>query len=209
MPNWGSAEGRFVLRVPTVQRAIRELQPLRTHELMPMYLHLRHQAVEQGRYSRLSPEWQGEPREWMDVPGGPANKPFFRPFRSRGSSPDGLWLNANLAGSYSPSSPRGISTLFLNEEGEYSVPTRDDGTPDAEPIRHRLLRDQAVPAWAVAAFIYRNRSFLVEGPGVPNGSDLLAVFQESFKWTDSERQSLFTWTLPENLDFFEEWTADA
>lgn len=201
----------YVLTLDAVRRAITTLQPITIHETFPVYLHLRRQASVLGRFEDLEPDWQGEPHRWMAIPGGPPRKPHFRPFTSRGSSLNAFWMNDNLAGSYAPSSLRDKRRLYVGANDEYHLPAHPDGTPDPQPILGGVLLGKPVPAWAVAAFIFRNRLFI---PGdvlaitEPGWNDLLAVFEDYFSWTDSERTTLFDWSHPAS-PCFEEFVADA
>lgn len=193
----------YLLTLDAVRRAITTLKPLIIHETFPVYLHLRRRANALGRFFDLQPDWQGEPHDWLDVPGGPSNKPNYRPFTSRGSSLDSFWMNANLAGSYAPSSLRGMRAVYVDSKDQYILPTLANGQPDAEVIRRRLLNDKTVPAWAVAAFLFRNRRFTSTTPKDPDWSDLLDVFQGYFGWTMTERDRLFDWASP-GVDAFEQ-----
>lgn len=202
-----ASQNTYVLTLDAVRRAITTLKPLTIHETLPVFLHLRHRANTLGRFSDLQPDWQGEPHNWLDVPGGPTNKPNFRPFTSRGLSLDSFWMNANLAGSYAPSSLRGMRAIYVNSNDEYILPTLTNGQPDAEVIRERLFADKTVPAWAVAAFLFRNRRFLTASAETPGWPDLLDVFQDFFGWTSDERNRLFDWSFP-NVPAFEKEAKD-
>lgn len=197
-----TSQDSYVLTLDGVRRAITALKPLTIHETFPVYLHLRRRAHALGRFTDLQPDWQGEPHDWLDVPGGPANKPNFRPFTSRGSSMDSFWMNANLAGSYAPSSLRGLRSLYVDSNDKYILPTLTNGQPDAAVVKRRLLFDKPVPAWAVSAFLFRNRRFASSLPEPPAWPDLLDVFQDYFGWTTDERVALFDWVTPD-VDAFE------
>ncbi len=191
-----SVTSSFVLTLEAVRRAIAELEPLHIHETFPVYLHLRKRAKDLGRFTDLQPDWSVEVHAWLEMPGGPPNKPHFRPFTSRGSSLNSFWMNDNLAGSYAPSSLRGLRNLYVDQNDEYILPTRVDGTADPLPVKNRVLYDTPVPAWAVAAFLFRNRAFTRTNGEMPGWDDLLAVYQDTFRWTDEERDALFRWEVP-------------
>lgn len=187
---------RYVLTLDAVRRAITTLKPLTIHETFPAYLHLRRRAAVLRRFTDLAPDWKAEPHDWLSVPGGPANKPYFRPFTSRGSKPDSFWLNDNLAGSYAPSSLRGLRYLYVDSNDTYHLPTHPDGSPNAAVIRSEVLGGHAIPAWVVAAFLFRNRSFEAAPTSTPDWVDLLGVFEDYFQWTDDEHAELFEWAVP-------------
>lgn len=200
------ASTAYVLTLDVVRRAINSLKPLTIHETFPVYLHLRRRAVVLRRFTDLQPDWCGEVHDWLEMPGGPPNKPHFRPFTSRGSSLDSFWMASNLAGSYAPSSLRGMRSLYVDSNDEYVLPIHTDGTPNAVVIANRLLKSSPIPAWAVAAFLFRDKEFTAVD-GEPDWTDLLAVFQSFFEWTDEERESLFTWEDPA-VTCFEEMISD-
>lgn len=195
----------YALTVDAVKQAIADMRPRSIHETFPAYLHLRKRANGLGRFVDLQPDWYGDAAEWMEVAGGPANKPYFRPFTSRGSSVDGFWLNPNLPGSYAPSSFRGLKDLYIGGDHLYRLPTSGSGQPDPNPISTRILAGKKVPAWALSAFLLRNRAFVltssppsgIENPE-PGWAEVLKVFQNTFGWTDMERKVLFDWSLPES-----------
>jgi len=200
----------FVLTLAAVKRAITTLQPLKIHETFVAYLHLRRRATGLGRFTNLDPDWQGDPHKWMKVPGGPPNKEHFRPFTSRGASLNAFWMASNLAGSYAPSSLRDKRSLYVDSIDQYRLPTRVDGSPDPDPILSQLLFESPAPAWAVAAYVFRNRLFEDDGGDsvTPGWPDLLDVFQDFFRWTDDERDALFSWSHPDT-PCFEEFDPNA
>lgn len=192
------AEGNYFLTHEAVRRAITTLKPLPIHETYPVFLHLRRRAEVLQRFTALQPDWQGEVHDWLDVPEGPPNKPHFRPFTTRGSTNAAYWMARNLPGSYSPASLRGMRTLYVDAQDQYILPTLASGEPDPRVIRARLMADDQVPAWALAAFLFRNRRFIVDqGDPEPGWPDLLAVFNEFFGWTSVEADHLFTWEHPQ------------
>lgn len=199
-------ERMYVLRIEMVQDAITVLKPLYIHETFPVFLHLRRRAATLQRWTDLQPDYWDEPAAWLAVPGGPPGKPHFRPFTSRGGSDSSYWLGDNLAGSYQQSSLRGrVKDLYVDSNGLWRLPTLSNGEPDADQVSRQLLKAKPIPAWAVAVFLYRNRSFveapLAFTPGDVGWRDIHRVFQEQFRWTDRERQVLFTWDLPDPAPF--------
>lgn len=197
---------RWVLRIDAVQQAIKTLQGLHIHENFVVYMHVTRQGGqnagigEEKRVSGITPDWFGEVREWLDVPGGPPSKPNFLPFSSRGSDPSRFWKGKNLAGSYAPSSLRSMSSLFVGPDKTYQLPISEDGLVDTSKLQDKLLNGSVAPAWAIGAFIYRNRAFVA--PSEPSGAHLLEVFREDFSLTQEEQLSIFDWSLP-HRSFFE------
>lgn len=187
----------WLLTEPAVRAAIDVLTAQPLHQAFVLYLQLRRAAKLADRFDGLN--WSRELiHEWLDVPGGPPSKPYFRPFAPNAKG-DTFWLNSNLSGSYAPSSLRPeIAALFL-EDKKYRLPVDANGAPDPNPIATALLANAQVPAWAVAAYLFRNYSFWV-GPeeAKPGVDELLDVFQDYFGWTSPSatthgERELFDW----------------
>jgi len=190
----------WLLSAEVVREAVELLTKEKIHQLFVLYLNLRRRAHQLGRFVQLDIDTD-QIHDWLDVPGGPPDKPHFRPFNPTGNGqPAAFWLNRNLAGSYAPSSLRDAwRMLFMDEEGTYRLPVDATGSPDPAPIAKSLLADTQIPAWAVAAFIFRNFGFRV-GPreGAPGLSALLNTFRDYFGWTSSANgkpgeEVLFDW----------------
>ncbi|MFF3162818.1 hypothetical protein [Streptomyces sp. NPDC003273] len=176
------------------------------HENFVVYMHVTRkggQLTEKDKPKQIAginPDWFGEVRDWLDVPGGPPSKPNFLPFSSRGSDPTRFWKNGNLAGSYAPSSLRSMKSLFVSPDKTYKLPMTAGGAIDASKLKEVLLAGVSVPAWAVAAFVYRNREFIASSR--PSGADLLELFRQDFSLTQEEQISLYNWNFPDT-EFFE------
>jgi len=203
----------WVLKLSVVQAAILQLESRPIHETLPAYLHLRRQAESLGRFSDLQPRWQHEPAEWMDVPGGPPGKPYFRPFTSRGGSKNGYWLNKNLAGSYAKRSLRNQGETYIDQASDaFALPISTAGQPDPELILARVFLGNPLPVWAIASFIFRNRLFELTSAAMEQGQahseptwkDINQVFFGYFGFTPVEISALFTLDNPLN-DPCEEW----
>lgn len=201
------AEPTFVLTRHTVSEAVRALQAVRVHESFVAYLHLRHVAARTGTTTGLTPDWNGEVHEWLEVPGGPPKKPHFRPFASRSRDTATYWMNPNLAGSYAKSSLRSdMRALLVAPDDSFQVPADHAGAFDPAPVASAMLYDdEVIPMWALGAFLYRERGFV--GTTEPLGIEAVnEVFRAEFRWTDQEIEMLFDPALPV-LDHpaFEAW----
>ncbi|WP_139140488.1 hypothetical protein [Streptomyces thermolilacinus] len=198
---------KWVLRIEVIRQAIKTLQAMHIHESFVVYMHVTRQGgrlAGKGQPKQvvgISPDWLGEVREWLDVPGGPPSKPNFLPFASRGSDPARFWKGENLAGLYAPSSLRSKNSLFVGPDKTYGLPLAEDGAIDTSKLKESLLNGAAVPAWAIGAFIYRNRGFTA--PSEPSGVNLLEVFRDDFSLTQEEQMHVFDWSLPDSGRFFE------
>lgn len=178
---------RHVLTVGAVKAGIEALKAQRIHEHFPAYLHLRKCTVDSGSLTNLEPEWK-EVSDLLRMPGGPATKPHYRPFSSVNRSDEGgYWYNPNLAGSYAPKSMRATSSFMLNTRGNgYELP------PDhAQEALTRLLREEPVPAWALAAYYLRNYAFYFDGVG--GHDELITAFRAEFGFEqDTDFDTLFS-----------------
>lgn len=200
MSDDGRLEHEWCLTEEAVREATAVLTSRPIHQQFVLYLQLRRAAVESRRFDRL-PQDNDEIHRWLSVPGGPPGKPHYRPFvNTRQPQPSAFWMNPNLAGSYAQSSLRpDARALFIGGDGAFRLPTYEDGSPDPTPIFDTLLDGHPVPAWAVAAFLFRNRSFSVEPRDArPEVDSLLEAFQNHFEWTTPEgdavaEQALFDW----------------
>lgn len=164
----------YVLSLAAVKAGIFTLQRQQIHEHFPGYLYLRKVAIEKGELDHLEPDW-GELGKLLRMPGGPPNKPYYRPFASRKvQDPGRYWLNRNLAGSYALKSLREKMRFVVSGDGtEFALPTNH-----AEQALETLLRGQRIPAWAMAAFMLRNYGFrYIEEPGF---DQLLQAFRHEF-----------------------------
>ena len=139
---------KATLSIPTVEAAIKRLQESKAHEQSVFYLSLLKLSTEYDDLSDCpASAYQQIISKWLDVPGG--SSPYYRPFASRGES---YWMNPNLAGSFAPSSLRDEKkTLFYTSEGKLRLPSVSE-------ISSKLIGGHLIPAWALAAFLFRNCS---------------------------------------------------
>ena len=137
---------KATLSIPTVEAAIKRLQESKAHEQSVFYLSLLKLSTEHEDLSDCpASAYQQIISKWLDVPGG--SSPYYRPFASRGES---YWMNPNLAGSFAPSSLRDEKkTLFYTSEGKLRLPSVSE-------ISSKLIGGHLIPAWALAAFLFRN-----------------------------------------------------
>ncbi|CEG92085.1 hypothetical protein LJ114_02585 [Propionibacterium freudenreichii] len=161
-----------VVAIPVVKDGITTLKERRIHELFPAYLEVRRLAASMNPGEEVRPDWH-EVARLLDMPGGPPNKPNYRPFSStKKKSESGYWYNKNLAGSYAPSSIR-TTAGFMVDDGKYVLPV-----DHATQALAKLLYGKRVPAWALAAFYLRNDGFVFAGDG--GLSELISAFKHEF-----------------------------
>jgi hypothetical protein len=192
----------FVLTGSVARWGIEQLLGRKVHPFFPAYLEIRRATdAESGRV--VQPEW-GNVSRYLEVPGGPPNKPYFRPFWNQSRNAGQDWLNQNIAGSYSPSSIREVQRRVIEIEGSgYSL---KDG--HAQLALENFLYGEALPAYPLALFYYRNFGFTTDGPALPPDG-LVDVFMEDFGFLDSkgreEFAGLFSADIPDRTDWFEPW----
>lgn len=191
----GQPTSTFILRTDAVRCCINVIRGRKIHPFFPAYLHLRQQALAQGS-DTVTPHWH-DLAPFLELPGGPPDKPYFRPFwnQSRGAGQE--WLNRNLAGSYAGSSIRQQPLKVITyEDGLFGF--RDQHWDAALEY---LLYKERVPAVAVAGFFYRDFAFQTEGTE-PTPNDLVTIFRRDFLYDqpeddpDREFDVIFDSTVP-------------
>lgn len=147
-----SDRSSYMVTIETVRAAITYLTQRRIHEHFLGYLYVWSQVGESGGAASVNWGAGSAYRKWLHVPGGPPEKPYFRPISSsvHGNVAQ-FWMNQNIAGSLAPSSLRKASSFMLGEGRRYALPQ----------MHHHLALEQMlfgepVEAWAVAAFLLRN-----------------------------------------------------
>lgn len=196
----------FVLTTSIVRWGIEQLLSRKVHTFFPAYLEIRRAT---GAKSKVPsrPQWANVGR-YLEVPGGPPERPYYRPFwhQSRNAGQD--WLNENIAGSYSPSSIREVPRRVIEIEGSgYSL---KEG--HARLALKNLLFGEALPVYPLAIFYYRNSGFTNDGPALsPDG--LIGIFRKDFSFlADAEMTEfdlLFSAGIPDRTDWFEPWNPPA
>ena len=167
----------FVLRVDVVRTALTRLRHQSIHPLIVAYLEVRRAAMAAHDLETLHPTWS-EVGHFLRIPGGPPNRPFYRPFSIEpDTDPSRYWLNPNLAGSFAPSSLRNRARFMLDDARQnYRLsPDHVDAALDA------LLNRQRLPLWAMACFYLRDVAFYSESH--PEIDDLYAAFEEILEFT--------------------------
>lgn len=161
------------------------------------YLHLRRKWIVDELHSASA----SDVKALLRVPGGPANKPHYRPLRERRQNANvieqGFWVSQNLAGSWSPRSLRrlGGAGWLVNSDNQYVMPE-----DHAARARSSLLYDEPVGAYAFAGYFLRNDGLIISGD--PEPDDLIAALRDKFDFgsTDSDFDDFFDSSIPE-VDF--------
>lgn len=193
-----------VLTKEAVRASIDRLQGQRIHTFFAAYLHIRRQAALQERTEGIIPHIE-DMATFLEMPGGPPGQPYFRPFWHRRRDARQEWINANLAGSYAPSSIRNVplKVVQVGPNSTYTLPANH-----WRNAREHLLYGEAVPVYALAGFYLRNYAFTVSGE--PEYVELSREFLRTFGYywnpEEEEIESLFDpgWTIGSG-EWFEDW----
>jgi len=172
----------YVLTLDAVQWGIAELKRAKVHPFFLAYLHLRKRGSEDGTQSMITADWD-ELGTYLAVSGGPPGKPFYRPIWNGNVQDVGrYWLNPNIAGSYAPSSLRGVPRKVVDTNGsEFMLRSNH-----ARLARRHLLYDDTISALAFAAFFYRNHGFVTDDVEPPEPHDLEHVLRRDFRFMDND-----------------------
>ena len=179
----------WVLRLDVVRWGIQQLALRRAHPFFVAYLHLRRRASVEGSDTEIRPHWN-QLGEYLEVPGGPPKKPYYRPLFDPPGNPSRYWLNENLAGSFSPSSLRegqpAIQVVQKESQGRFSL--RPNHSQLA--LQHLLYGDP-LDIYPLIAFLYRDFGVITD-PGdssPPPRDSLLEVFRQDWRFSDSNRDA--------------------
>jgi hypothetical protein len=173
----------YVLAVPVerVRAAINELLGRNVHQFFPAYLALVRQSQLQATTEDIDPKW-AELGSFLYVEGSLPERPYLRPFWDGQHNAGQEWLNKNLAGSYAPSSLRGVPLNVIDITPEKRFALRPNHPQLA--LQH-LLKGSPIPAVAVAAFMLRDRA--ISGPLIGNGAiQLVEAFGREFGYRNSD-----------------------
>lgn len=192
----------FVLSAAAVSWGIETLRSQPIHSFFIAYLMIRQQGSRQGT-ADVEPSWSTL-NDYLDVPGGPPGKPWFRPFWDQARNAGQDWMRRHPAGSWNTSSvrPETPGARVLDMEGKAYVLT--DGHWD-RAVEH-LLHGERVPVVALSAFFYRNFGFTSDEPSI-GPTDLIEEFRSDFGYQpgsdDVEFDALYSVSIPDRTDWFE------
>jgi hypothetical protein len=194
----------FVLELSVIRWGIEELVGRLTHPYFPAYLTIRRIAAQQDSSVNIHPNWKDDIGQFLRVPGGPPDKPYYRPFWDQSSSADQHWLNKNLAGSWAPSSIRSTvapKIIDINNDGGFSLKDKH-----WELAKKYLLLDQQMALLPLCVFLYRNFGFTTDGPSI-GPHNLIQIFRADFGYRpdsdDAEFSYLYDASIPDRTDWFE------
>ena len=190
----------YVFTKTAVIRSIRKLENSKIHEHFAGYLAiLRALKNNNGQSIRLTDIVDFHDR-YLRVEGASDNAPYVRPFKSRGKGLE--TFNANVAGSYAPSSLRAKGKLIEVIEVTGDGRTATYGLQDDHSARAlEQLLEGKIPIGALTAFLYRDYGFYLSEPSVERVVDL---FREEFGFSRyvSAEQKVFSVLFEDDLADF-------
>lgn len=166
----------FVLNPSKVKNSLEVLRHLGAHPTLAGYLCVQRTAAQQGKTTELRPLFKEFFKEFLVLGDAPDNRPYINPFVSADAK---VWLNENVAGSYSPSSLREVSPLR-------QVLTISNGTYNLKPqhwlaAQHYLTANRQIPVLPLAVFMFRDRGIAHSEPTI---AGLVRAFQQEFGYLD-------------------------
>lgn len=184
-----------VLSLDGVRWSIDQLGDRRIHPAFIYYLYLRKMNI-LGRLSEATAT-SPEITALLKMPGGPENRPYYRPLRERGNRPGvrlrSFWMQPNVSGSWSPASLRRIeaASWLVNASDRYVLPDNH-----ADLAKTNLLFNAPVLSVAMGGYFLRNDGFILDGTG--SAEDINAAFRRKFLFEDSgdEFSTLFDDAVP-------------
>ena len=179
------ADKFYTFEVDAVDRAIRSLSIKRSHEHFPGYL-----AVLQKRTSDTSVRSSDIVDfhiKYLRVDDAPEERPYLRPFRSRGEKYPPELYQRNVAGSYARSSIREGRALAkvlkidqdTSKRTTYSLPDEHWSVVLAE-----MLSGTRQPVVAMAAFLLRDRAFPIGG--LPTIDGAIKAFRRELRISSAD-----------------------
>lgn len=192
----------YVFTKQAVLRSIRKLEQCQIHEHFAGYLAILRAIKNNKDLPVRSADITEFHDRYLRVIGAPERAPYVRPFKSRGQGLE--TFNANVAGSYAPSSLRAKGKLIhvIEVTGERRGATYGLRRDHARLAFDRLLTCK-VPIGALTAFLYRDYGFRLAKPEV---SRVVRLFREEFGLSpdDPAEQEVFEVLFVDDLaDFFE------
>ncbi|SET98309.1 hypothetical protein [Hymenobacter actinosclerus] len=168
----------FVLNPSKVKDSLEVLRNIKAHSTLAGYLCLQRTAAQLGKLTGLPFHYNEFFKEFLALGDAPENRPYINPFVAADTK---LWISGNLAGSYAPSSLRGVSPLL-------QVLTISDGLYNLNPqhwiaARQYLAAGRQIPVLPLAVFLYRDRGITSATPTV---GSLIRAFQQEFGYLEND-----------------------
>lgn len=187
-----------VLDVSFAKSCVDYLRSRRIHRQFVGYLCICEASAVAGRPDKLKPAFRDFFDRFMAVGEPPQGTPYLVPFNESGSMEASAWLNANIAGSYAPSSIRHQAPLrrVVDIFGAARQATYALREGHAELCLEHLLFGEKLAPVALAGFLFRDYAFtLHDGESLEishlidglhsilgfavDGADRIAIFDDS------------------------------
>ncbi|WP_375462957.1 hypothetical protein [uncultured Methylobacterium sp.] len=172
----GSGE-TYAFTKDAVLRAIANLSAHPIHEHFAGYLAILRALRANGGHPARAADINEFHDRYLRAEGHPDTAPYVRPFKSRGKGLEPF--NANVAGSYAPSSLRSKGKLIdvIRVDGTHRSATYDLLDDHAGAALDRLLKNNKVPVVSLTAFLYRDYGFRLEARDIQR---TVALFRDEF-----------------------------
>lgn len=169
-----AVEQAYLPTLPRVRQALTTLVNLHAHRSFAGYLCVLNAAGLAQRTDELRPDFRAFFDRFFRIGAAPQNKPYAVPFTKNAKT---ILFNANVAGSYAPSSIRPVSPL-------HSVMTIAGGgtqavfalRPNHAEMAQQTMLPKPLPLNAFATFFYRDVGFT----SPPTRADIEAAVMADF-----------------------------
>lgn len=204
----GSSASPYVFTKEAINRSIAALVVNPIHEHFAGYLAILRARQSNGQLGIRPADITDFHDRYLRVVGAPDKAPYIRPFKSRGQGLE--TFNANVAGSYAPSSLRTGGKLIdvIVVSGGQRNTTYGLQVEHATAALDRLLKGQKVPIGALTSFLYRDYGFLLEEPKVEH---VVRLFRKEFGLAEdiADQQRIFGILFSDDLSNFTEGDLEA
>ncbi len=173
---------KYLLKASYVSRSLASLRSGRIHPHFVAYLCLKRTAARFGRTENLQPDFREFFDTFLRVHDAPKTKPYLRLFLDETASESNRWLNANLAGSFAPSSLRGTLQKVVDVSGTKRKAFYSLRPGHWQLAKIYLAQDTPIPVVDLAIVLYRD--FAIESQ-LPSVSRIVEVFREEFGYGSS------------------------
>jgi hypothetical protein len=165
-----------VLDIRFARSCVDYLRSRRIHRQFVGYLCICEASSVAGRQNNLKPAFREFFERFMVVGEPPQGTPYLVPFNEGGSLEASAWLNANIAGSYAPSSIRPQAPLRrvvdIFGAGRNATYALRDGHEEL-CLEHLLFGERLDPV-ALAGFLFRDHLFTLHDGESLDASHLVA-----------------------------------
>lgn len=167
--------GDFFATATAARAALSKLNSIGIHPQFSGYLAAVSTASEAKRLDNLKVNFQQFYNDYLLVSGAPSDRPYLQPF-SQSTKGSPLLFNKNVAGSYAPSSLRGVapirSVVDFNGSRQHVTHTLKDR--HEELALKNLTGSQKIPVHSLATILFRDHRIHLVPDSDPIDSTLFA-----------------------------------